>query len=260
MKNNQHKLILTAENKTNIVRHKVTVPPISKPLIKKGDLYKEIKQRKSSIKYLNELSYQNKKFSLSKLKLQPLKNNQLLSFDFCYDIMNTGPDIIPKGSTFRLIPKTSSPLLFMNSYQINNPILPSNTISINIKVLVNLYMLLPGMILLLSMGLFAPNGTISKNSTNENESMSHYAEIGASIDSVEDSPQEKEQVQKTDISKEETNSELQDANTEIIYQELERDFHISLKFDKKAIIDLIKISDYDIVTIKEWILNKYYDI
>ena len=92
--------------------------------------------------------------------------------------------------------------------------------------------------------------TISKNSTNENESMSHYAEIGASIDSVEDSPQEKEQVQKTDISKEETNSELQDANTEIIYQELERDFHISLKFDKKAIIDLIKISDYDIVTIK----------
>ena len=80
-------------------------------------------------------------------------------------------------------------------------------------------MLLPGMILLLSMGLFAPNGTISKNSTNENESMSHYAEIGASIDSVEDSPQEKEQVQKTDISKEETNSELQDANTEIIYQE-----------------------------------------
>ena len=203
--------------------------------------------------------------------------------------MNTGPDIIPKGSTFRLIPKTSSPLLFMNSYQINNPILPSNTISINIKVLVNLYMLLPGMILLLSMGLFAPNGhqigesyhqkiiiekekneamiesidnqfTISKNSTNENESMSHYAEIGASIDSVEDSPQEKEQVQKTDISKEETNSELQDANTEIIYQELERDFHISLKFDKKAIIDLIKISDNDIVTIKEWILNKYYDI
>ena len=109
MKNNQHKLILTAENKTNIVRHKVTVPPISKPLIKKGDLYKEIKQRKSSIKYLNELSYQNKKFSLSKLKLQPLKNNQLLSFDFCYDIMNTGPDIIPKGSTFGLIPKTSSP-------------------------------------------------------------------------------------------------------------------------------------------------------
>ena len=87
-----------------------------------------------------------------------------------------------------------------------------------------------------------------------------YAEIGASIDSVEDSPQEKEQVQKTEISKEETNSELQDANTEIIYQELERDFHISLKFDKKAIIDLIKISDYDIVTIKEWILNKYYDI
>ena len=115
--------------------------------------------------------------------------------------MNTGQDIIPKGSTFRLIPKTSSPLLFMNSYQINNPILPSNTISINIKVLVNLYMLLPGMILLLSMGLFAPNGhqigesyhqkiiiekekneamiesidnqfTISKNSTNENESMS----------------------------------------------------------------------------------------